>query len=317
MIEPTPASLPEFIAHADWGTDTRKRQVAVARHEHSGYAIVKLHEALQTAVERGDVRAALHVPEVSSGCLLAGFDFPIGLPVDYAKQVGIASFPDFLSRFGVEPFQDFAIVATTAAEISLYRPFYPYRPGGTLREHLYSALDLTSEQLRRRCEGRDAETMFWTLGGKQVGKAALSGWSFLASSEDSIGYWPFDGSLTSLLSEAYPIVVAETYPREFYRHINPGLPRSRPWSKTRQEDRLTWVPRLLEWAKELNVSWEASVLQRVEIGFSPGPNGEDEFDAIVGLLGMIAVTIGALPSGEPDGDVSVSTVEGWIVGRLA
>lgn len=158
--------------------------------------------------------------------------------------------------------------------------------------------------------------MFWTLGGKQVGKAALSGWKCLsATPAGSRHLWPFEGTLEALLDGSEGVVVVETYPREFYRHVKPAVSGGAPWSKRRQADRKLWVPSLLAWASSLGVSWTPAVLERVEVGFSAGANGEDEFDAVVGLLGMIAVARGRLPSGEPADDEDVVRLEGWMLGR--
>jgi hypothetical protein len=35
------------------------------------------------------------------------------------------------------------------------------RPGAARREHLHRALGLSARDLRRRCEGNDAEALFW------------------------------------------------------------------------------------------------------------------------------------------------------------
>jgi hypothetical protein len=309
--------LPEFVAHADWGTDPRKRQVALAELLPDGsYLIANLGQANQLGISSGDLRTALSAGKSTSGRLLAGFDFPIGLPLPYAALVGVTTFPDFLNEIGKKPFHEFARAAATRSEITPYRPFYPQRPGGTRREHLYVGLGLQSAEIRRLCEGNDAETVFWTLGGKQVGKAALAGWQLFAASVEEIRFWPFNGSLDALLSEPNALVVAETYPREFYRYIKSAAPLSAPWSKTRQIDRLLWIPRLLEWAEGLGIRWAPDVLGRVRSGLSPNRNGEDEFDAVVGIVGMIAVLRGTIATGEPD-NVAVTTVEGWILGREA
>jgi hypothetical protein len=74
---------------------------------------------------------------------------------------------------------------------------------------------------------------------------------------------------------------------------------------------------LLDWAITLDITWEPEVAKRVSAGFSGGADGEDEFDAVVGLIGMIAVASGAMQSGEPADDLAVANVEGWILGRTA
>jgi hypothetical protein len=308
--------LPDVVAHADWGLDPRKRQVAVAtlargdRASPAGYRIVSL-----AAAAAGDLFADLRA-RYHATTLLVGFDFTIGLPRAYAAVAGIGSFPSFLSQIGSPPWTEFEQVAARADEISLRRPFYPYRPGGARRAHLRDALGLSEQQLRRQCDGTDAETLFWTLGSKQAGKASLHGWRMIRQARaggSDLALWPFDGSLPSLLGGG-GVVVAEAYPREFYRYI--GAPPRARWSKRRRADRLLCVPALLAWAQRLGVSWEAAIGPRVAAGLAAGPHGEDEFDAVVGLLGTISVLLGAVPAGVPPDD-AVRTVEGWILGRAA
>jgi hypothetical protein len=266
----------------------------------------------------GDLRIGLNVADRGAGQLWAGFGFPIGLPRAYAERAGISFFPDFLPLIGHERWHRFAEVAAAADEIGLHRPFYPARPGGEVQHaHLHEGLGLTLQQIRRRCDGNDSETMFWTLGGKHVGRAALDGWSYLSDvSPERIRYWPFHGPLTSLLNGDADIVVAtETYLREFYQYFRTSF--NGKGSKRKREDRLNWVAHLLRWADVLGVSWEEGIGQRVTAGFSDDLNGEDEFDATVGLLGMISVIAGAMESGEPRDDPDVTSVEGWILGRPA
>jgi hypothetical protein len=314
---------PAVVAHADWGTDLRKRQVATARlltgtaDPCPRYHVTSLAPAPDARKPDGDLFEELEAA-AAPGQAMVGFDFPIGLPRAYAKAAGIPSFPEFLDEVGSPPWDEFGVVARHRGEITLRRPFYPYAPGGARREHLHLALGLTAQQLRRRCEGKDAETLFWTLGGKQVGKGAIAGWQLLAAAGDrdpGIALWPFSGPMPALLDGGRRIVVAETYPREYYRHV--GVPRVRGarWSKRRRPDRLTLVPGLLGRAASLGVTWHRGLLRRAEEGFSDGVNGEDEFDAVVGLLAMIGVITGAVPSGEPRDDPAISTLEGWILGR--
>jgi hypothetical protein len=308
---------PALIAHADWGTDPRKRQVAVARSTRANsdgrgsYVVESLAPAADGRGFFGALRAA-----ADPGQAMIGFDFPIGLPRAYAAAAGIASFPAWLETLGTPPWESFHVVAAQPGEITLYRPFYPMRPGGTRREHLHLALGLSARDLRRRCEGNDAEALFWTLGGKQVGKGALIGWQLIAAArraQPGIRLWPFDGPLSELLTGRAQTVVAETYPREYYRHLGPTA----RWSKRRRADRLRQIPGLFTWAESLPVEWDAGIHRRVQSGFSDDSNGEDEFDAVIGLLAMIAVVTGALDAGVPADDPAVLSTEGWILGRAA
>jgi hypothetical protein len=315
--------FPAVVAHADWGVDRRKRQVAMARLVCDGarhspqYLVTSLAPAPEGLAPEGGLFHGLWEAAVP-GQAMIGFDFPIGLPRAYAAAAGISSFPQFLDVLGSPPWEEFDVVARWPGEITLHRPFYPAVPGGTKREHLYHALGLTAPELRRVCDATDAETLFWTLGGKQVGKGALAGWRLLVAARrqgPGIALWPFSGPLPRLLDGSSRIVVTETYPREYYRHFRPPGTRRPRWSKRRRQDRLTWIPGLLRWAESLDVTWDAGILRRVEEGFSAGKNGEDEFDSVIGLLALIGVVAGTIPAGEPHDQPAIATTEGWILGR--
>jgi SAM-dependent methyltransferase len=54
----------------------------------------------------------------------------------------------------------------------------------------------------------------------------------------------------------------------------------------------------------------------IEHGFGRSPDGEDSFDATVGLFGMLNVVLGYRSPGEPL-DATVRNVEGWMFGQSA
>jgi hypothetical protein len=110
------------------------------------------------------------------------------------------------------------------------------------------------------------------------------------------------------------VVVVETYPREFYVPL--GFP-TRGWSKRRQSDRVARGRELLRWARRNGIALDPHARQQVSDGFGASKLGEDPFDALVGLLGMIGVVRGQLPGSDPPrgASPSVRTVEGWILGR--
>ncbi|WP_423228371.1 hypothetical protein [Rhizobium tumorigenes] len=85
-------------------------------------------------------------------------------------------------------------------------------------------------------------------------------------------------------------------------------------SKRRQEDRQRVGLGILEWAKERQDIETTAIVDCLRDGFGADKSGEDRFDAVVGLLGMLEVATGRRPEGSPDSD-SVKRVEGWILGH--
>jgi hypothetical protein len=250
--------------------------------------------------------------------VLAGFDFPIGLPASFARKAGIPTFPDFLSHWGEGRWADFGKPARIPEEISLERPFYPQSPGGSQRDSLTKGLGIAWPDLYRRCEQRHpgrraACPLFWTLGGQQVGKAALSGWSevlapALRDIASGLAIWPFAGELATLC-QPEAIIAAETYPAEFYATLD--LSRGR-WSKRRQVDRQHRAGKLLNWAEGHNIELTGGLLEAIRDGFGNAASGEDQFDAVVGLFGML----GSLYNGvDEPADDQIRSVEGWILGQ--
>ena len=310
---------PEIVVHADWSVDPAKRWCARAiRLAGGGYAAL----APQPVGSLDDFFASLMAAAGPGGTVFAGFDFPLGLPRDYAQAVKIDDFAAALTAFGRGRWRDFYTPAEAADEISLRRPFYPARPGGSRHRHLYEALGFSSiKALRRRCDGATstrlaASPLFWTLGGQQVGKAAISGWRDLIAPARrrgaALSLWPFQGDLADLLDRP-GIVVAETYPGEVYSHLQLRVGAGNK-SKRRQADRRDDGDALLDWASAAGVQPAAALAADIRDGFGDSANGEDRFDAIVGLFGMLNVALGLRPPGDPAERV-LRRVEGWILGQ--
>jgi hypothetical protein len=77
-------ALPAVVAHADWGSAPRKRQVAVAKlaagaAQPGGYVVTLLTPAPDGSGPAGDLLHLLATAAAPSRAVV-GFDFPIGLP---------------------------------------------------------------------------------------------------------------------------------------------------------------------------------------------------------------------------------------------
>jgi hypothetical protein len=307
-----------IVAHADCGAQPPKQWVAIARQDVKGRWTAF---APQRVLAAGTLRERLHLEDEAETAVM-GFDFPIGIPRAYASRVGATNFLDFLwGGCTRDEWREFFEVADNQDEISLHRPFYPrtFRPKGAKKhDHLVSALGIDFPALRRRCERASPERpaacpLFWTLGPNSVGKGALAGWRLLqAEPRESLLVWPFDGDLNDLLTSG-ATVVAETYPAEFSRHIGLG----RVNGKQRQSVRRMHSEGLLDFAVDLNVDVEPELERRIRDGFGSRSSGDDEFDAAIGMFGMLIVLKKRRGAGDPRDDPAIRTVEGWMLGQAA
>jgi hypothetical protein len=309
---------PALVAHADWSIDPRKRAIARAMRTADGSYIALAPEPVS---DLGDLFARLKAAAGIGETAFIGFDFPLGVPMAYAKSARIDRFMTVLPKFGRGAWKHFYDPANTEDEISPRRPFYPNRPGGTRRQQLIDGLKLSdADDLYRQCDHptvlrASANPMFWTLGAQQVGKAAISGWRDLIApglrQDPALHVWPFDGRLTKLLTRP-GITIAETYPGEVYGHLQLQIAASNK-SKLNPDHRREDAARLLGWAQDNNVQLSAALASDIRDGFGDGPDGEDRFDATVGMFGMLNVIFGHRTSGEPATPV-VRQIEGWILG---
>ncbi len=290
-------NMPTVVCHADWGTSPHKRWIARAYLD-SGYYEARAPELVAdhlTLISRSRAEAA------DTGSVLFGFDFPIGIPAAYASLIGVTNFKEFMMKLGAKEWREFYSVCENASEVSKYRPFYPFRPGGTSHEHLLSALMMNcTDDLRRQCELKTAERnaacpLFWTLGANQVGKGAIVGWRDVIvpalSTDSEVKLWPFDGLLGDLLFPG-TFVVAETYPAESCRWLL-GRPLK---GKGKLEVRKSASIALFNWAQRRGVRLHPDLKQVIEKGF---PMGDDAFDAVIGLFGMLEVVLGHRTTGKP------------------
>lgn len=126
-----------------------------------------------------------------------------------------------------------------------------------------------------------------------------------------IKIWPFHGSLEDLITPG-AMVIAETYPTQYYDFI--GLQFGpRLGGKRSQLARKSNVPSLLNACQDIQLRLDSTLATAVKDGFGSSPAGEDQFDALVGLIGMLMVLRGRQPSNPPDSPL-INQIEGWILG---
>lgn len=309
---PVSSGLPDLVVAADWSTVETKRWMVRGERVGNGYVVcppepVGDHKSLMARLRRA-------LPDDHR--LLIGFDFPIGLPVEYAHKASVESFRTFLGEMvGHGEWKRFYQISDLP---SIREPFFPLpkQQPGNFRAQLALALgfqDLSA--LRRRCEQRTttrkaAECLFFTLGGAQVGAGAIVGWrDVIQPALAEVNLWPFDGDLWTLLATP-GVTIAEVYPAEAYSHlgvsIGTGTGSTKTSRKARQRATSHWLVdfdagpiRLSNGAR----SW-------IEWGFL----AEDDFDAMAGLLSMLQIVTGQRGSQTPNTS-DVRQIEGWILGQ--
>jgi len=313
------------VVHCDWGVSARKRATCIANRTSSGWRIDSIGNA-------GDPRSLLsRISEnlATQDRVVIGFDFPIGYPESYGLQAALHGFLTALPMLGQGVWENFFNKAYEPHEVSIHRPFYPRHgnPQGFTSTDIHAAaLGIRWKDLYRVCEkGTDyrnqASPLFWTLGPKAVGTAAICGWRevlqpLLAMPHREFGIWPFEGSLGSILQNRKGAVV-ETYPGEAYSHI--GFPRF--WTgKTSRLSRQGRAVDFHRWADKAEVTFSDAVTDEIENGFPQidgqrsERDGEDPFDALVGLCSMMEVVRGAREEGRHPSPAA-ERHEGWIFGQ--
>jgi hypothetical protein len=129
--------------------------------------------------------------------------------------------------------------------------------------------------------------------------------------QGDLGVWPFEGDFRSLLASKGAVIV-ETYPGDACVQLGLGAP-GRGWSKRDRAARIEKGYELRRCALQMRAD-----PRRIEgilaDGFGASNVGEDQFDAVVGLLGMLAVILGLRVEGAPN-DAAVNSIEGWIFGQ--
>jgi hypothetical protein len=304
---------PNLVYHADWSRDENKRWASKAVLKDAGHYAASAPRKVEAIAS---LISNIRIEIGQTGCAFFGLDFPIGIPAFYAQRAAIRSFKLLLPQLGKGEWENFYKVCNDASEISVHRPFYPEgRYKGRKTEDLFRALGASSmEPLLRACERGEGKrkkacSLFWTLGGNQVGKAAIIGWRDLLvpalRNDGTLKLWPFDGDLESLLVPG-SLVVAETYPAECY-----GWFFRDSVVKSDLSSRKMAGGDLLSWAKAKGVVLHDDLNAEIQAGFI---SGDDAFDACVGLFGTLEVLLDNRASGEPD-DLLVKSVEGWILGR--
>jgi hypothetical protein len=88
---PVSVSLPfRSLFHADWSTVAKKRWVAHAARTDEGWQAMLPYPV-------GDTRDFVDALFAAAGPVLAGFDFPIGVPASFGQLTGLTNFSTAVS----------------------------------------------------------------------------------------------------------------------------------------------------------------------------------------------------------------------------
>lgn len=310
MREPRRAMI---AAHADWSIDPRKRWVSLAERQGARWRV--------TAPRLVDEPMALAKAMLGAGQpAVLGLDLPLGVPRGFALGRQEEDFPSFLAGLATQP--EFFAVSASLETVSPGRPFYPARgiKGMTRAAHA-AALGLAdAAALSRLCDRATAERpagapVFWTLGANQSGKAAISAWRDWLAPALAAGapfrLWPFAGGLHELLDRDR-LSLAEVYPAEALRHLGLRL----AGSKRAQAPRLAIASALRAAMAAWRVDADADLAAAIADGFGSDAAGEDRFDSLIGVLGLIGVIDGWRPDFIPP-DPMIRHWEGWVLGQTA
>ena len=293
--------------------EARKRWVTIARRQGALW---------QASAPRlvGDPAALAAGLIAERGPAALGLDLPLGVPRGFAESRQEADFPGFLA--GLTQNLDFFTVSPSLETVSPARPFYPALGiSGMTRLAHAAALGLADASgLSRLCDRATAERpagapVFWTLGANQSGKAAISAWRDWLAPALAAGapfkLWPFAGTLHELLRPRQ-LAIAEVYPAEALRHLGLKL----AGSKRAEAPRRALAPALRDAMAALNVTPDSALAEMIQVGFGSDAAGEDRFDSLIGLLGLIGVIDGRRPDFIP-ADPMIRAWEGWVLGQTA
>ncbi len=298
-----------LAAHADWSIDPRKRWIAVAEGGPGDWR-------LRAPRPVGALDQLLPGLLAAGQPVALGLDLPLGVPREWAARRQEDGFPALLRALPAE----FFTVSAGLETVCHGRPFYPARgiKGMTRAAHA-AALGLSGPLgLSRWCDRATAlrpagAPVFWTLGANQSGKAAISAWRDWLCPALAAGapvrLWPFEGGLQALLAPGVA-VLAEVYPAEALRHCGLKL----AGSKRAQAPRRAVAAALRAAMAARGMRPDASLAAMVADGFGADAAGEDRFDCLVGLLGLVGVLDGRQPDYVPD-DPWIRRWEGWVLGQ--
>lgn len=322
-----PSPQIHVVAHADWSLTTKKRWITVARRDacNTPWTIdvpQRVNALLGKGVPTDELPARIAATHHHT---LIGLDLPLGVPRIIGTHTGLERFHELLEhvRDGTPTWREFLTPCEQASQISAYRPFYPRAPRGSRRAHLIEGLDAHdwSDLLRRgdapEPGGAKPCPLFWCVGANQVGKAAITGWRELLIpllNKEHIKMWPFDGRLDDLTASRTPCtIMVEVYPAEVYQWLKFD------WGnlgKRTQTGRLAQSDKLLDALDTLSARPSPGLQNLIMDGFGQGATGEDPFDSLVGVVGMLHILGAKRPLFEPE-DTTTRSLEGWIFGRHA
>jgi 8-oxo-dGTP diphosphatase len=295
---------PAAFLSADWGKHPRKRAVYSAS-SHGGWSIRREEPGPGGWSLAALVRTAMQLRDRSGFAVVIAVDAVLGLPTVYGRMTGTSGFRDAVTWLDAAGGLDAEV--KEPADWTPARPFFRVPPGKGGLTRLVDAAGGPSSA-KRQIEHRTGAKPVFAVSGipGTVGSGSRALWKELAAvAPEQIKLWPFDGSISELLS-TQQVVLAESYPLAAYATaLSPSLPTPiRRIAKTRGEARIAALDELrqVEWIREYDV--RLCDVRAAEAN-------EDDFDAMLTAAALVRL----VASGRPLSHELVDPIwEGGILG---
>ena len=219
--------------------------------------------------------------------ILVTADVPIGFPTGFSDVYGEGGFVEWLAK---RRGNWRALVTDSVTTQTGDQPFVVCRKGEKKCEGNFPL---------RRCEQlTQGESLYWCVGGKQVGKAALQFWHdtlipLREEFRDRLAIWPFEPI------EGKDIVVAECYPAMLYREV---------WHRRVTKSNPCDVVDAVATERQLqqNLCDEKTWLHAT--------SSEDEFDMFTTAIAIARWTMQSHDFLQAPEGPQIRSVEGWMLG---
>jgi hypothetical protein len=186
----------DAIVNCEWHSDQALRRLTLATKQDGKWLITSPEPVGDPSTLLGRVRERVG----NESRLLVGLAFPIGVPLAYARRVGISNFRDWAVQLGNGAWRRFFKMNQSLSELNFHQPIGSGCLGEQGFPQMLRRLGIAEWQdAWRLCDPKygtvgTERCLFWPVCPQSAGRSVISGWRDLlipriATGNPGIGLW--------------------------------------------------------------------------------------------------------------------------------